>query len=72
MNSYLEMTMVKKEQGQDDYFSQQGIILTITSLPYTEVRIRPTRPNWKYISTAQDGQELAHGVVLPKSSVQRH
>ena len=28
------------------------------------------RPNWKYISTAQNGQELAHGVVLPKLSVQ--
>ena len=23
------MTMVKKEQGQDDYFSQQGILLTL-------------------------------------------
>ena len=24
--------MVKKEQGQDDYFSQQSILLTITNL----------------------------------------
>ena len=32
MNSYLGMTIVKKEQGQDDYFSQQSILLTITSL----------------------------------------
>ena len=28
MNSYVGMTMVKKEQGQDDYFSQQSILLT--------------------------------------------
>ena len=27
MNSYLGMTMVKKEQGQDDYFRQQSRIL---------------------------------------------
>ena len=26
------MTMVKKEQGQDDYFSQPSILLTITNL----------------------------------------
>ena len=32
MNSYIGMTMVKKEQGQDDYFSPQSILLTITSL----------------------------------------
>ena len=32
MNSYVGMTMVKKEQGQDDYFNQQSILLTITSL----------------------------------------
>ena len=31
MNSYLGMTMVKKEQGQDDYFSQPSILLTITN-----------------------------------------
>ena len=29
MNSCVEMTMVKKEQGQDDYFSQQSILLTL-------------------------------------------
>ena len=29
MNSYVGMTLVKKEQGQDDYFSQQGILLTL-------------------------------------------
>ena len=31
MNSYLGMTMVKKELGQcqDDYFSQQSILLTL-------------------------------------------
>ena len=29
----LGMTMVLKYQGQDDYFSQQSILLTITSLP---------------------------------------
>ena len=29
INSYLGMTMVKKEQGQDDYFSQQSIILKL-------------------------------------------
>ena len=27
MNSYLGMTMVKKEQGQDDYFREQSRIL---------------------------------------------
>ena len=32
MNGYLGMTMVKKELGQDDYFSQQSIPLTMTSL----------------------------------------
>ena len=26
MNSYVGMTMVKKGQGQDDYFSQQSIL----------------------------------------------
>ena len=29
MNSYVGMTMVKKEHGQDDYFSQQSILLTL-------------------------------------------
>ena len=29
MNSYVGMTMVKKEQGQDDYFNQQSIPLTL-------------------------------------------
>ena len=29
MNSYLGMTMVKKEQGQDDFFSQPSILLTL-------------------------------------------
>ena len=28
MNSYVGMTMVQKERGQDDYFSQQSILLT--------------------------------------------
>ena len=28
MNSYVGMTVVKKEQRQDDYFSQQSILLT--------------------------------------------
>ena len=28
MNSYVGMTMVKKEQGQDDYFNQQSILFT--------------------------------------------
>ena len=32
MNSYVGMTMVKKEQGQDDYFNQQSILLTFTCL----------------------------------------
>ena len=32
MNTYVRMTMVKKELGQDDYFSQQSILLTFTSL----------------------------------------
>ena len=31
MNSYVGMTMVKKEQGQDDYFSQQSIFLTLSA-----------------------------------------
>ena len=26
MNGYVGMTMVKKEQGQDDSFNQQGIL----------------------------------------------
>ena len=29
MNSYVGMTMVKKEQRQDDYFNQQSILLTL-------------------------------------------
>ena len=29
MNSYVGMTLVKKEQGQDDCFSQQSILLTL-------------------------------------------
>ena len=29
MNSYAGMTMIKKEQGQDDYFNQQCILLTL-------------------------------------------
>ena len=29
MNSYVGMTMVKKEQGQDDYFNQQSILFTL-------------------------------------------
>ena len=34
MNSYMYvgMTIVKKEQGQDDYFSQRSILLTFSSL----------------------------------------
>ena len=31
MNRYVGMTMAKKEQGQDDYFNQQSILLIITS-----------------------------------------
>ena len=31
MNSYLGMTIVKKDQGQDDYFSQPSILLTLPS-----------------------------------------
>ena len=42
MNSYLEMTMVKKEQGQDDCFSQQTILLTITSLYISPLIISST------------------------------
>ena len=26
MNNYVGMTMVKKEQGQDNYFDQQSIV----------------------------------------------
>ena len=29
MNSYVGMTMVKKEQRQDDYSNQQSILLTL-------------------------------------------
>ena len=29
MNSSVGMTMVKKDQGQDDYFNQQSILLTL-------------------------------------------
>ena len=32
MNSYVGMTMAKKEQGQDDYFIDQSILPTLTSL----------------------------------------
>ena len=28
-----------------------------------------THPSWKYIITAQNDQDLVHGVVLPESSV---
>ena len=33
INSYIGMTMVKKEQGQDDYFqvNQQSILLTLSA-----------------------------------------
>ena len=31
MNSYVGITMVLKEQGQDDYFSQQSIHVLLTS-----------------------------------------
>ena len=31
MNSYVGMTIVKNEQGQDDYFNQQNIFLTLTA-----------------------------------------
>ena len=43
MNSYFGMTVVKKEQGQDDYSSQQGILLTITSLNSGNFRVRKFR-----------------------------
>ena len=33
MNSYVGMIKVKKEQGQDDYFNQQSILLTYMYLP---------------------------------------
>ena len=29
MNSYVGMTMVNKEQGQDDYLNQHSILLTL-------------------------------------------
>ena len=29
MNSYVGMTMVKKEHGQDDHFNQQSVLLTL-------------------------------------------
>ena len=29
MNSSVGMTIVKKDQGQDDYFNQQSILLTL-------------------------------------------
>ena len=29
MNSYVGTTMIKKEQGQGDYFNQQSILLTL-------------------------------------------
>ena len=29
MNSYVGMTMVYREEGQDDYFSQRSILLTL-------------------------------------------
>ena len=32
MNSYAGITIVKKEMGKDDYFNQQNILLTFTSL----------------------------------------
>ena len=38
MNSYVGMTMVKKEQGQDDYFNQQSILSHITSLHKCYIR----------------------------------
>ena len=33
MNSYFGMTVVKKEQGQDDYFSQQLAVCFSHQLP---------------------------------------
>ena len=37
MNSYVEMTMVKKEQGQDDFFNQQSILVTLPANTSTYV-----------------------------------
>ena len=33
MNKYVGMTIVKKEQGQEDYFNQQSILLTLIYQP---------------------------------------
>ena len=37
MNSYVGMTIVKKEQGQDEYFNQQSILLTLFTSLHTAV-----------------------------------
>ena len=34
MNSYVGMTMVKKELGQDDYFNQQSLLFTLPAYIY--------------------------------------
>ena len=39
MRSYVGMAMVKKEQGQDDYFSQKSIFLTFYQPTYRKTQM---------------------------------
>ena len=41
MNSYVGITMVKKDQGQDDYFNQQSILLTLPAY----IHVSPSADN---------------------------
>ena len=46
MNSYLGMTVVKKEQGQDDYFRQQSRILLTLPTYISPLIISSTYLGW--------------------------
>ena len=46
MNSYVGMTMVKKEEEQDDYFNQQSILLTLPAYTYVVV-LSSTYVGWQ-------------------------
>ena len=48
MNSYVGMTMVKKQQGQDNYFDQQSIhvLLTLSAACISATDYQRTYVGW--------------------------
>ena len=78
MNSYSGMTMVEKERGQDDYFSQQSILLTITNLhkSYTNyinllinlLHSQMEHLNWQTSGSFELGVEYNYNKVSCESS----